>query len=112
MKRKVLYLGATPPGMTLGLDQEVRAIRQELRSAQYRFELVPCWVSEASDLVRELRESTPAIVHLGGHACAPSIESEGGLVLHARDGALHILSYSLVKKIFELAGSSRPARLT
>src|SRR3954449_12150774 len=69
--RKALYLGANPPGtVSLGLDEEVRAIKQELRSARYRcFDLIAYWASEANDLVRELRESTPAIVHLSGHAC-------------------------------------------
>jgi hypothetical protein len=127
VRRKVLYLGANPPGtVSLGLDDEVRAIRQELRSARYRcFDLVAYWTSEAHDLVRELRESMPALVHLSGHACKagdltatgtadrdvrvepPSdIAGGGGLVLHARDGSLHVASYALVKKIFELAGSS------
>lgn len=127
MRRKVLYLGANPPGtVNLGLDDEVRAIRQELRSARYRcFDLVAYWTSEASDLIRELRESMPTIVHLSGHACkagpvaatgpayrdavvdhASGIAGVGGLVLHARDGSPHVVRYDLVKKIFELAGSS------
>jgi CHAT domain-containing protein len=131
MKRKALYLGANPPGtVSLGLDEEVRAILGELRSARYRcFDLVARWPGEASDLVRELREASPAIVHLSGHACKPGgragepgtayrdvqidvldrtsgIEGEGGLVLHARDGSLHVVSYALVQQIFELAGSS------
>jgi CHAT domain-containing protein len=138
VRRKALYLGANPPGtVSLGLDEEVRAIKQELRSARYRcFDLVACWASEANDLVRELRESTPAIVHLSGHACkaggrageavtvyrdvfidpaalagaglaaGAGIEGGGGLVLNARDGSPHVVSYEVVKKIFELAGSS------
>jgi hypothetical protein len=131
VKRKALYLGANPPGtVSLGLDEEVRAILQELRSARYRcFDLVARWTSEANDLVRELRESSPAIVHLSGHACKPGggaavpgtayrdvridhihahtgLECEGGLVLHARDGSVHVVSYDVVKEIFELAGSS------
>jgi hypothetical protein len=132
MKRRALYLGANPPGtVSLGLDEEVRAILQELRSARYRcFDLVARWPSEASDLVRELREASPAIVHLSGHACKPggcagepgaayrdvkvdvkvdrtsALEGGGGLALHARDGSVHVVSYDLVREIFELAGSS------
>ncbi len=126
MRRRVLYLGANPPGtVSLGLDEEVRAILLELRSARHRcFDLVARWTSEAGDLVRELRESTPAIVHLSGHACkagrrgmapgivhrdvrvdpATEIEGGGGLVLHAGDGSVHVVPYALVKQIFELAG--------
>jgi hypothetical protein len=130
VRRKALYLGANPPGTVgLGLDEEVRAIKQELRGARYRcFDLIACWTSEANDLVRELRETSPAIVHLSGHACkaggrgaaavaayrdarvaagtGDGLEDGGGLVLHARDGSVHVVSYMLVKKIFELAGSS------
>jgi hypothetical protein len=130
VKRRALYLGAHPPGSVgLGLDDEVRAILQELREARYRcFDLVARWTSEASDLVRELRESSPAIVHLSGHACKPgeraaatgtahrdarddrtepgAPERGGGLVLHARDGSVHVLSYAVVKEIFARAGSS------
>src|SRR5512143_182065 len=71
VSRKVLYLGANPPGtVSLGLDEEVRAIEQEFRSARYRcFDLRASWASEANDFVRELRESMPTIVHLSGHAC-------------------------------------------
>lgn len=128
MKRRALYLGANPPGtVSLGLDEEVREILQELRSARYRcFDLVARWPSEASDLVRELRDASPAIVHLSGHACKPggsagepgtayrdvkvdrtsALEGGGGLVLHARDGSVHVVSYDIVRQIFELAGSS------
>lgn len=128
LARKVLYLGANPPGTApLWLHDEVRAIKQELRGARHRcFELVACWATEADDLVRELRESTPLIAHLSGHGCKtggdPSVEyggatrdvvvdgahaaCEGGLVLHARDATVHVVPYELVRKIFELAASS------
>jgi CHAT domain-containing protein len=128
MKRRVLYLGSNPPGtVSLGLDEEVRAILQELRSARYRcFDVVARWTSQASDLVRELREAIPTIVHLSGHACkagdcaaAPGtvyrdvlvdptrdIEGGGGLVLHDGDGSVHVVSYAVVQQIFALAGSS------
>lgn len=125
MRRRVLYLGANPPGTVL--DEELRAIRQELRSARYRcFDLVPSWGSQPSDLVRELRESCPAIVHLSGHACkaggcagvpgsayrdvrvdhATEFAGGGGLVLHARDGSVQVVPFDVVKDIFELARAS------
>jgi hypothetical protein len=125
--RKALYLGANPPGTPpLGLEDEVRAIRQELRGARYRcFHLMSYWASEASDLIRELRDFRPTIVHLSGHACKTDEQvgalvgayrdavvdaafdtGGGGLVLHARDGSVHVVSYGLVKKMFELAGAS------
>jgi hypothetical protein len=126
--RKALYFAANPPGTpSLDLEDEWRAIKLELRGARYRcFELVPCWASAASDLIGELREYKPAIVQLSGHACkaggrvmdhdrayrdvlvdnASDAEGGGGLVLHARNGAVHVASYLLIRDIFELAGSS------
>lgn len=128
MSRKVLYLGANPPGtVSLGLDEEVRAIEHEFRAARYRcFVLRASWASEANDLVRELRESVPTIVHLSGHACklggrggasptahrdvlvdhTSDLSGGGGLVLQARDGSPRVVEYRHVKKVFELAGSS------
>jgi len=124
--RKALYLGANPPGTPpLGLEDEVRAIRQELRGARYRcFQLASYWASEANDLIRELRDSQPTIVHLSGHACKTDAQvgatgaayrdvvvdhvfdpGGGGLVLHARDGTVQVVSYHLVKTMFELAGA-------
>jgi hypothetical protein len=106
----------------------MRTIRLELRGARHRcFELVSYWASEADDLIRELRDSRPVIVHLAGHGCktdgrplaghggtprdvvvdhASDPECGGGLALHARDGSIHIVSFELVRQIFELAGSS------
>lgn len=128
MRRKALYLGANPPSTVyLELDDEVRAIKEELRGARYRcFDLVSYWASQVSDLIRELRESRPAIVHLSGHACtaggrvmdgpgayrdvlvdhASDAEGMEGLVLHARNGAVHVTPYDLIKDIFGLVGSS------
>jgi len=125
---KILYLGANPPGTApLRLHDEERAIKLELRSARHRcFDLVSCWASEADDLIRELREAMPVIAHVSGHGCeggerppaehgaprdavvdpAPEAGCEGALVLHARDGSVHVVPYELVRKMFELAGSS------
>src|SRR5262245_3342666 len=114
----VLYLGANPPGTTpLWLHDEVRAIKQELRGARHRcLELVNSWAAEADDLVRELRESTPLIAHIGGHGCKTGggslvehgthADGGGALVFDARDGSPHVVAYELVRQIFELAGSS------
>jgi hypothetical protein len=98
------------------LHDEVRAVKQELRGARHRcLELVHCWAAEADDLVRELRESAPLIAHLGGHGCntgggraVDPADGDGGgaLVFDARDGRPHLVSYELVRKIFELAGAS------
>jgi hypothetical protein len=110
--RKVLYLGASPPGVDpLAVEEEDRAIRRELRAAKHRdLELVSYWASNPNDLMDELRASTPVIVHFGCHGCKGggrvSDAEYGGLVLHARNGAIHVVSFELVTKMVELAGSS------
>jgi CHAT domain-containing protein len=105
----VLYFGAHAPGtVILGLGDELGAIDEELRGARYRcLEVEACWVSEADDLARALRASTPAIVHLACPVCMASGGEDGaGVVLHGPDGSVHVLSYALVAQIFRSAGSS------
>ncbi len=60
-----------------------RAIRAELKRSGYRdrFELVTRWAAEPLDLLRELRELRPAVVHFSGHG------GEDGLFFQAADGA-------------------------
>jgi hypothetical protein len=107
--RKLLYFGAHAPGtVILGLGDELGAIDEELRTARYRCLAVEaCWVSGANDLVRELSESTPAIIHLACPVCTASGREDGaGLVLHGQDGAVHVVPYALMKQILRSAGSS------
>jgi hypothetical protein len=51
------------------LDREAHAIRAELRRSGYRdrFELETRWAVEPLDLLRELRELAPTVVHFSGH---------------------------------------------
>lgn len=126
--KKILYFGANPPGTApLELHDEARAIKAELRAARYRsLDLVTCFASTADELIRELREAKPVIAHLGGHICkagpyrrldaqsgvrdivGPDLDPAcaEGLVLYGLDGQLHVVSFELVRKMFELAGAS------
>jgi len=125
-----------PGTVILGLGDEVGAIDEELRTARYRsLEVEACWVREDDDLVRALHASRPAIVHLSCPVCeasgrervagpsyrdvrgdrASEIERNemrdgdpdgAGLVLHGPDGSLHVVSYAVMRQIFERAASS------
>src|SRR5204863_7770018 len=71
MKQRILFLAANPAGITaLKLDEEARAIEEEIRRASQRdaFEFVTRLAARPLDLLRALRDARPAIVHFVGHA--------------------------------------------
>jgi hypothetical protein len=57
-----------------GLDREARSIHVELKRSGYRdrFDFVTRWAAEPIDLLRELRELRPTIVHFSGHGARAS----------------------------------------
>src|SRR5262245_39255519 len=68
-KHVILFLAANPPGTRrLSLDEEAHAIHVELKRSGYRdrFDFVTRWAAEPLDLLRELRELKPAVVHFAG----------------------------------------------
>src|SRR5215470_10494024 len=70
-KHVILFLAANPRDTgRLALDREARSIHLELRRSGYRdrFEFVTRWAAEPLDLLRELRELKPTIVHFSGHS--------------------------------------------
>src|SRR5215471_11188027 len=69
-KHVILFLAADPRDTgRLALDREARAIHLELKRSGYRdrFDFVTRWAAEPLDLLRELRELKPSIVHFSGH---------------------------------------------
>src|SRR5258707_15651615 len=69
-KHVILFLAANPPGTgRLALDQEARSIRAELKRSGYRdrFDFQTRWAAEPIDLLRELRDLKPTVVHFSGH---------------------------------------------
>ena len=105
-KHVILFLAANPRDTgRLALDQEARAIHVELKRTGYRdrFEFVTRWAAEPLDLLRELRELKPTIVHFSGHgarpagtpdraqgrdavAAAPSGDEPGGVMFDGAEG--------------------------
>src|SRR5262245_28844451 len=75
-KKHVILFLATNPRDTgrMALDREARAIHVELKRSGYRdrFDFVTRWAAEPLDLLRELRELKPTIVHFSGHSARPT----------------------------------------
>src|SRR5262245_40151307 len=72
-KHVILFLAANPRGTNvLALDREARAIHHELKRSGYRdrLEFVTRWAAEPLDLLRELRDLKPTVVHFSGHGAA------------------------------------------
>src|SRR6476469_1460699 len=86
---KILILTANPSNTSrLRLDQEVRAIEEELERAKSRdrFELISKWAVRVDDLTRTLLEYKPRIVHFSGHG-----EGNEGLVLEDAAGQMQLV---------------------
>lgn len=69
-KVKILFLGANPTDTSrLKLDEEVRAITEKIRIAEYRdsLDLIAGWAVRADDLLQLLNLHKPHIVHFSGH---------------------------------------------
>src|SRR5215813_1158252 len=74
-KHVILFLAANPLDTgRLALDREARSIHLELKRSGYRdrFDFVTRWAAEPLDLLRELRELKPSIVHFSGHGMRPA----------------------------------------
>src|SRR5215208_5626388 len=103
MKHTILFLAANPSGTDpRALDCEARAIQVELERSGFRdrFELVTRWAAEPLDLLRELRELKPTVVHFSGHG------SRDGLFFQAPNGDARVVSPAAVAETFEAAGGS------
>lgn len=90
-KHTILFLAANPiDADRLPLDEELGSIRRELARSCHRdqFDLVTRWPVWPSDLVRELRELQPAVVHVAGHGGPRRIRRDGP---PCRDTTEHLL---------------------
>src|SRR5215813_8064778 len=86
-KHVILFLAANPRDTgRLALDREARAILVELKRSGYRdrFDFVTRWAAEPLDLLRELRELKPTIVHFSGYGARPAAIAD---LAQARDVA-------------------------
>jgi hypothetical protein len=94
-KHVILFLAANPLDTgRLALDREARSIHRELKYSGHRerFEFVTRWAVEPLDLLRELRELKPTVVHFSGHgaplaATVAPAQSRDVVLTKARPGS-------------------------
>jgi tetratricopeptide (TPR) repeat protein len=124
-KHTILFLAANPLGTDrLALDREARAIHVELKRCGYgdRFAFVTRWAAEPLDLLRELRELKPAVVHFSGYggstaatpdpahstdvlASVPADQETRGLCFHRPVGGGQTVSPEAIARTFAAAGT-------
>lgn len=79
-KIKALFLAANPRSTNrLAIDEEMRAIEQKLRAAEYRDALVfqSAWAVRPDDLLQLLNQQQPDIVHFSGHGSSKGLSLAG-----------------------------------
>jgi hypothetical protein len=123
----ILFLAANPRGTSqLALDREAHAIHLELKRSGHRdrFDFVTRWATEPLDLLRELTELKPTMVHFSGHgggrgseapgptgardvvASAPLHAEPPGLYFQDATGGAQVVSSDAIAQTFGAAGAS------
>lgn len=102
---KVLFLAANPESATrLALDEEVRAITEKIRLAEARdrVQVVQAWAVRPDDLLQQLNQHRPHIVHFSGHGSAAGeliLVDNHGQAKPVSPAALHALFRTLKDNI-------------
>lgn len=97
----VLFLAANPlTQMQLRLDEEARAIREQLRLSDFRdsIKFESRWAVRPSDILLAINECTPTIIHFSGHGA-----STGELVLQDANGSEKFVSIVAIAQILKTA---------
>ncbi len=96
----ILFLAANPATTTpLALDEEIRAIEGMIRGSEQRdaWRLISKWATRPDDLLQQLNEVRPTIVHFSGHGSA-----SGGLMLHNAKGTAQVVAPAAVGRLFRV----------
>jgi hypothetical protein len=97
-KIKIVFLAANPENTThLKLDEEIRAITEKIRMADYRdrLEIISLWAVRADDLIQALNQHKPHIVHFSSHG-----DRNGQILLVDRNGNAKPVSAEALKALF------------
>lgn len=100
----VLFLAANPLTQEqLRLDEEARAIREQLRLSDFRdsIKFESRWAVRPLDILLAINECTPTIIHFSGHG-APS----GELVLQDDNGQEKLVSIDAIAKTLKFASEN------
>lgn len=96
----VLFLAASPEDQPpLRLDRETREIERRVRSSDYREAIYfeSRMARQLPDLIQDLNEVKPAVVHFSGHG------SEAELFFEDEDGKSHTLDNEMLSKLLAAA---------
>ena len=97
-KLMILFLAANPEGTERGdLDKQVREIEAKIRASEYRdvLELMSAWAVRPDDLIQQLLEHKPHIVHFTGHG---TLTEE--IILEGSDGQPKAVSKEALVELF------------
>ena len=78
-RHRILFLAANPSETTrLALDEECAAIERELRMTTGRdaFEFRSKWAASIDQVMRDLNELQPTVIHFSGHGCGIHVHAE------------------------------------
>jgi hypothetical protein len=96
----VLFLASSPEDQPpLRLDKETREIEKRVRASDYRDSIYfrPHMARQLSDLLDDLNEVRPAVLHFSGHG------SESALAFEDADGDTKLLDNALLGRLLEAA---------
>ena len=97
-RAKILFFASNPEDVTqLSLDEEIRAITTKIRGSDYRnvLDLISRWAVRPDDLLQELNQQNPTIVHFSGHG-----SKSGELVLMDESRKATTVSPAALKALF------------
>ncbi|MET7424278.1 CHAT domain-containing protein [Dactylosporangium sp. NPDC005555] len=95
---RILMLAANPAATSrLALDEEAREINEKLQLSQDRdtFDLITRWAVRPADLLQDLNQFRPQIVHFSGHGTA-----NGEIVLSTGTGGEHRVGTEALAGLF------------
>jgi len=99
-KTKILFFASNPQNTTvLSLDEEARSINKKIRESEFRdsLEFITRWAVRPSDLLDELNQHRPTIVHFSGHG-----SGEDGLILTDDRGQPESVSTDALRALFSV----------
>ena len=97
---KILFLAANPHDASpLRLDEEIRAVDQALRQADFRhkFEVKQFWAVRVADLQNYLLRYNPDLVHLSGHG-----NSSSEIILEDNEGKSQPIPRHALSRLFSI----------
>lgn len=98
-KITVLFIASNPQNSSnLKLDEEIRDLSEKIRASKYReaIEIKSIWATRTKDLIQNLNEIKPTIVHFSGHG-----SSNDELILQDEESNYKAVSMNAIIEMFK-----------